>query len=240
MSNKQKLEIYELNENDMNLNYFHFTLENNLDNIIVDGLLPKIGKHATLIEKTPKVFFVKGLNNLLILFDCWINVWKKVPIVSFTYGIGSKLMKVKWFPKIFVDIYFKITKNSKLHKKNAYKIFDELLNKSVLLNLNLIERKDFDKNDIDEIKSSEYSKSHLITLGYSKEYSDIDNIVMDEWNMHTLSNIGVSADKIKLCSINGSIKMKDILLFALKKRNLNLEKVCPILYEYLKDRDFIF
>jgi len=63
---------------------------------------------------------------------------------------------------------------------------------------------------------------------------------MDEWNMHTLSNIGVSADKIKLCSINGSIKMKDILLFALKKRNLNLEKVCPILYEYLKDRDFIF
>ena len=53
----------------MNLNFFHFTWKSNLTNIEEKGLLPKKGHHAKYIEKTKKVFFVEGLDNLLILFD---------------------------------------------------------------------------------------------------------------------------------------------------------------------------
>lgn len=70
---------YRLSLGDLDSNYFHFTWKDNIESIEKSGLLPKKGKHAKYIEETEKVFFVQGLDNLLILFDCWINVYKKVP-----------------------------------------------------------------------------------------------------------------------------------------------------------------
>lgn len=61
---------YSININDINSNYFHFTSKNNIGSIEKNGLIPKIGKNAKYIEKTEKVFFVEGLDNILILFDC--------------------------------------------------------------------------------------------------------------------------------------------------------------------------
>lgn len=73
------MEKYQLTDNDMNKNYFHFTKKKNLNSIKERGLIPKIGFHAQALEETKKVFFVEGLDNLLILFDCWINVCEKYP-----------------------------------------------------------------------------------------------------------------------------------------------------------------
>lgn len=75
------MENYQISLNDIDSNYFHFTCESNLSSIEKQGLLPKKGHHAKYIEETKKVFFVQGLDNLLILFDCWINVYKKIPIL---------------------------------------------------------------------------------------------------------------------------------------------------------------
>ena len=86
------MKIYKLSLDDINLNYFHFTRRDNLDSIEKRGLLPKKGAHAKYIEETEKVFFVQGLDNLLILFDSWINVYKKIPMLpdlKVTYGLGS-------------------------------------------------------------------------------------------------------------------------------------------------------
>jgi len=60
---------YKLTTSDITSNYFHFTANYNLESIEKKGLIPKIVKHAKYIEKTKKVFFVEGLDNLLILFD---------------------------------------------------------------------------------------------------------------------------------------------------------------------------
>lgn len=239
------MKYYNLTLDDMNENYFHFTKSQNLDSIKIKGLLPKKGKHAKFIEESNKVFFIKGLDNLLILFDCWINVNKKIPIIkksksNLIYGTCSKLMKSKYFPMIFVDIWFKLIKTSKRHKEFSYKIFDEILEESVLLNLDIKENIDFKFNDIDEIKSQNLKKRHLIILGYSKKYSDMDSNKMDEWNLHTLSNHGISSKKISLCYINNSCKMKDILLFALKNTKIDLKDICPVLYDYLVNRKIYF
>lgn len=233
------MDKYKLDLNDVNYNFFHFTQKRNLDSIKENGLIPKIGAHAKYLEKTPKVFFVEGLDNLLILFDCWINVYAKIPLFPITYGLGSKCLRFKYFPKFIADIYFKWTTVNKSHKKYAHQVFDQLLEECILLNLDLKEGLDFNSNDQDEIKTRGYRKSHLIIMGYSEAYSDMDSTCMDKWNMHTLSEHGIPKDKIKLCYINDSCKMMDILMFALNHTGLNLEKICPVLYEYLESRNLL-
>ena len=231
---------YKITIDDIQKNYFHFTWQSNLDSIKEKGLTPRKGNHAKYIEETNKVFFVEGLDNLLILFDCWINVYKRIPIFKDTnpiYKVCSYLMRSKYFPSFFVDLYFKLTKNLKYHKKKSYKIFDDLINNCILLNLNIKEDIDFSKQDIDEIKSRGFKKRHLIELGYSEKYSDMNSNKMDNWNLHTYSNHGITPNKIKLCYIDDSYLIKDLLLFILKNTTINLEELCPVLCDYLKSRN---
>lgn len=227
---------YKISLNDIDSNYFHFTWESNLSSIEEKGLLPKKGKHAKYIEETEKVFFVQGLDNLLVLFDSWINVYKKIPLLSslkIIYGLCSKFMRSKYFPMFLVDFYFMLIKNSKRHKKYAYKIFDKLLDECVLLHLDLEENIDFNFSDIDQIKARGYRKRHLIELGYSEKYSDMNSNKMDNWNLHTLTNKGINPSKLKLCSINKSTNIRNILNYILKNTKLDLKDICPNLYDYL-------
>lgn len=98
------MEKYTLSLKNMDSNYFHFTWKSNLDSIEQKGLVPRKGGHAKYIEKTKKVFFVQGLDNLLILFDCWINVYKKIPPVpqsTIAHNLGSKAMRSKKVSNVF-------------------------------------------------------------------------------------------------------------------------------------------
>ncbi len=92
---------YNLSLNDITSNYFHFTKKSNLESISTTGLLPKISFHAQSLEDTKKVFFVQGLDNLLILFDCWINVCEKYPLFPGMFNLGTKVMKYKWIFQIY-------------------------------------------------------------------------------------------------------------------------------------------
>lgn len=224
---------YKITIQDIEHNYFHFTSKNNLHSIEQNGLIPKIGKHAKFLEKTKKVFFVEGLDNLLILFDCWINCFYYVPKIPFIYALGACFIRQKWFPQFIADVYFGVLKKTKIHKNRAYKIFDKVLSESVLLKLDLKENIDFRVNDVDEIKCRNYKRKHLELMGYSKRYSSLENNYMDKWNMHCISDHVIDSDKIKLCYLNNSYKLKDIFNYAVKETRLNLENTCPILYDYL-------
>lgn len=79
---------YILSQKDLNSNYFHFTDKKNLESIKSKGLVPNIGANAKNIEQTKKVFFVEGLDNLVILFDCWINALYYIPVIPFIYKLG--------------------------------------------------------------------------------------------------------------------------------------------------------
>lgn len=214
---------YKLSLNDMNSNYFHFTRKSNLKSIDNKGLLPKISFHAMSLEDTKKVFFVQGLDNLLILFDCWIHVCGKYPLIPGIFNLGTKIMRYRWFPKSIINAYFKYTEYNKLHEFVAYKYFDRFLKNYVLLNLTIEEELDFSFEDIDQIKGKEYPREYLIKGGYSPTYSDLDTIKMDKWNLHTFSNHGIDSSKLKLCYINKSCKMTDILNFAFNNTKLNIK-----------------
>lgn len=233
------MNIYEISLNDINSHYFHFTKKKNLDSIIEKGLIPKKSFHAQSSEVTKKVFFVEGLDNLLILFDCWINVCEKYPHIPGLFNLGTKIRGKNKISKGIINVYFKWTELNKLHKFVAYKYFDWYLKNYILLNIDIKKGIDFDFNDIDQIKAKGYDKDYLIKAGYSPKYSDLDSIKMDKWNLHTLSEHGVKSDKIKICYVNDSYKMSDILNYALNNTNLDIKNVCPVLYGYLKNRKII-
>lgn len=154
---------------------------------------------------------------MLILFDCWINCYYYIPKIRFIYILGTRLLRQRCFLQIIADIYFVVLKKTKLYKKRAYKIFDKVLNESVLLKLDLKENIDFKYNDIDEIKSRNYQKKHLELMGDSKRYSSLEN---NYRNIHCISNHTINSDKIKLCYLNNSYKLKDIFCYATKKLHL--------------------
>lgn len=233
------MEKYQLTINDINENYFHFTKKRNLDSIQNKGLIPKIGFHAQALEVTKKVFFVEGLDNLLILFDCWINVCEKYPHIPGLFNIGSAIMRYNWFPKIIINAYFKYTELNKFHTFIAYKYFDIFLKKFILLNVEIEQEIDFSFDDIDQIKNKNYRKEYLIKAGYSPLYSNLESSKMDKWNLHTFSGHGISFDKIKICYINDSYSMFDVLMFALKNTKIDIENVCPVLWKYLNSRKLI-
>lgn len=253
MAGENSMEKYKIGIDDIKNNYFHFTNKNNFESIKSKGLVPKKGHHAEFIEKSEKVFFVQGLDNMLILFDSWINVYLKIPKLfckktgpqrnretkgtRFIYKWGAKAMSSKYFPMFLVDIYFLAIKNNKNHKMRAYDLFDEILKESILFNLNITPGVEFLESDLDEIKSKGYRRRHLIELGYSKKYSNVYSCEMEKWNMHTLTNHGIDESKLKLCSINGSVKLQDIFVFILENTKLDVENICPVLFGYLEDRN---
>lgn len=227
-----EIEKYNISLEDIKLNYFHFTPKCNLESISNNGLLPNIGKNAKYLEKTKKIFFVEGLDNLLILFDCWINVYYYMPTLPFIYTLGSYFLRQKWFPQFIADGYFGVLKKTKIHKKRAYKVFDRL-NESIMLKLNLEEKIDFKYSDIDEIKSRNYKKRHLELMGYSEKYSSLDQNSMDKWNLHCFSNYTINSDKIKLCYIQDSCELKDIFKYVIENTTIDLKNICPVLFGYL-------
>lgn len=112
--------------------------------------------------------------------------------------------------------------------------------KYILLNLNIKESQDFSFDDIDQIKNRGYYQiEYLIKGGYSPIYSDLESKKMEPWNLHTFSNHGIDSSKIKICCVNHSYKMIDLLKYALKNTNLDIEKVCPVLWKYLKNRKLV-
>ncbi len=112
-----------------------------------------------------------------------------------------------------------------------------MLNESILLNLNLEEGVDFKYDDIDEIKSKSYQKRHLKLMGYSEKYSSLINNNMDKWNLHCITNHIITSNKINLAYIKNSYKMDDIFQYAIQNTTIDIEKICPVLFDYLTNKN---
>ena len=53
--------------------YYHFTKTKDLESILQNGLIPKVGENAKGVEDSNKVFFSKGKEGVLKLIDVWIR-----------------------------------------------------------------------------------------------------------------------------------------------------------------------
>lgn len=209
--------------------FFHYTNKDNLDSIFKKGLIPRIGKNASFIETSEKVFFTKGAKGILVLVDVWIKWLVLRPKNNFIYGVGAFLMQQRWFPKIIIDILWSNWIKSESRTKRACKKLNKVLDKSVFLSLALEKNIDYKEEDLDEVKQRSFRKDWLDYI-YSYDKGLI-NKKMDYWNMHTLTGKVIEPSKIRLVRLEEKTNANEILKYIVKNTNYDLDEL-PFLNEY--------
>lgn len=234
LDNYQVIDIKDLPKN----TYFHYTSIDNLDSIFASGLKPLIGDNAMGIEKSKKVFFTIGINNSLTLMDSWIRwmIGKSIATVFGNklskpiYKFGTFLIKFKIFH--FISTFLvKCELKTPFIKKKEYKNLKNILDNSIYLSLDLEYNIDYSLDDIDEVKAGKFDKN-LVQLMYNN--SDIEDIHMEYWNMHTFSNRVIAPEKLHLIKDGTSSKASDILEYMRKNTEIKIKKDLPYLYGYFK------
>lgn len=210
--------------------FFHYTSKENLNNIIKNGLEPRIGKNSLYVEKSKKVFFAQGEKGVLTLMDVWLK-WlnSKCGMSNQIYFIGTFYMRMPLCIKLIPNY---IVQKSLKNKKKHIKVFNELriiLDNSVFLILDLKENIDFSYNDIDEVKNSYYES--FLKLLYPST-SDLKNKKMEYWNMHTYSNKLIEFEKVSLLKDKNEYSASKILANLIKNNILYVKENLPFLYEY--------
>lgn len=235
----KNIKIKDIKDIDTKFAFFHYTNMTNLENIDEVGLLPKIGDNATGIEKTEKIFFAIGDKGVFSIMDSWIR-WLIAKRLTDLPGSKADIPFYRFcsfvmhFPILSTIANFAtwIEFKIKPFKIKSFKIMKDILDTCVFFALDLEEEKDFSYQDIDEVKSQNYNRKTLKKV-YAKMHK-IDSKKMDYWNMHTLSNVSISTDKITLIKKDNSYKGLDILLWMVKNTKLDLKVLAPYFYEFLK------
>ena len=222
--------IKDISQIEIDNTFFHYTAKENLNNIIKNGLEPRIGKNSLYVEKSKKVFFAKGEKGVLTLMDDWLK-WlnSKCGMSNQIYFIGTFYMRMPLCIKLIPNY---IVQKSLKNKKKHIKVFNELrliLDNSVFLILDLKENIDFSYNDIDEVKNSYYES--FLKLLYPST-SDLKNKKMEYWNMHTYSNKLIEFEKVSLLKYKNEYSASKILANLIKNNILYVKENLPFLYEY--------
>lgn len=222
--------IKDISQIEIDNTFFHYTAKENLNNIIKNGLEPRIGKNSLYVERSKKVFFAKGEKGVLTLMDVWLK-WlnSKCGMSNQIYFIGTFYMRMPLCIKLIPNY---IVQKSLKNKKKHIKVFNELrliLDNSVFLILDLKENIDFSYNDIDEVKNSYYES--FLKLLYPST-SDLKNKKMEYWNMHTYSNKLIEFEKVSLLKDKNEYSASKILANLIKNNILYVKENLPFLYEY--------
>ncbi len=222
--------IKDISQIEIDNTFFHYTAKENLNNIIKNGLEPRIGKNSLYVEKSKKVFFAKGEKGVVTLMDVWLK-WlnSKCGMSNQIYFIGTFYMRMPLCIKLIPNY---IVQKSLKNKKKHIKVFNELkliLDNSVFLILDLKENIDFSYNDIDEVKNSYYES--FLKLLYPST-SDLKNKKMEYWNMHTYSNKLIEFEKVSLLKDKNEYSASKILANLIKNNILYVKENLPFLYEY--------
>ena len=185
----------DIEEIDFNNSYFHFFLTANYDSIMSNGLEARIGENAKGAELSPKIFFSKGAKGILEICNVWIQWTMYKMIVSDVrkslgdsrvtnqeYKIAREMMKSGNVP------------NYEQYMTRAVESLKNGFSSSSYVSLDIHDGEEFRSDDIDEIKHKERDKEFL-SIMYMKKINEGDE-TMESWNMHTLSGVGISKDKI--------------------------------------------
>ena len=220
----------DISEINLEHSYFHYTNKQNLYTIFKNGLEPRIGENSLYVEKTPKVFFVEGEKGIITIMDVWLKwLTSKSSCNKFIYWFGTMYMRIpfciKCVPNYIVKRNLKDTKKrNKVYEKMKY-----ILDNSIFLVLNLTPKEDFDYNDVDEVKNTYYES--FLKLLYPSD-SDIKNVKMEYWNMHTYSGKVIPPKKIFILMDKNNYCANTILTKIIENNIDYIKKNYDFLYEY--------
>lgn len=207
-----KIDIKDIN-NDA---FLHFTDKENIKSIALNGLVPRVGKNSINIENSAKIFFVKGLKNVLKNHDVWLK-W------AMNRMFGSLALEKEEDYQIKISLWIKeyLSKEYLIDEEKKEKLFLKMymeMKNRVFLHLALEENVDYKIDDYDDVKIRFINNNSEIDYLFFKEMygndSKLNSIIMDEWNMHTLRDKVIEKEKISILVSNDNILSElDVLLY---------------------------
>ena len=225
----------------------HFTHKNNYSEIKKEGLIPLIGENSKGIEKSPKIFFSKGIDGALEVSEVWLRLLlNKIFGQSDILGLYQNLSKLEkkevmnnWYNELFSGNFIKDFEKKQILFDYYYKDLEE----RIYLLFDIIDKKEYDSQAIDENKETiingDSEFKYKITNILYGNFSNIDNPIVEKWNMHTIPNISIGKEKIKqIVTKEGEEDVLSIIIDMYENYNGKLNGV-PLLdgfIEYTKQR----
>lgn len=218
----EKVIIDDLDEDSL----YHFTIKNNIETIEQEGLLPKIGENSINIENTQKVFFSKGELGIIKVTEVWLR-W----LMNRIFGVNDRLdlyknlseeenkERISSWTKEYLSKEF-LNDNAK--KEKLFEYFYDYLQNRTYLNLDIKEGLEYDPKSNDENKINLTNNTDPVRTLFAKvtygEFSDFSTTIMDDWNMHTYSGVGIDRTKIKqVITKDGKEDMLSVVLYLYDK-----------------------
>lgn len=245
----KKINISEMNYDELEKMFFHYTWKHNFYSINETGLQAGIGKNSEGIDKKPSIFFSSGVEAALQTWDVWLK-WR-LNRMNNPLWQGKTEEEIKQIHEIFNSgqathkQYFEYKKWEDEYLSGAYKdnpeILQELfeyqfeeLSHSIYLSFDLKEGQDYVLDQVDHKKENNlpnkdnpHSKSYAFFRVMYGDYTDYSSTVMDKWNMQTIPGreITIPASKIvQLTTRDGKEDVWSILNEFYKMYKANVPK----------------
>ena len=226
---------------------FHHHPKKFFEYVDENGIPAAIGENAIGVEKNPKIFFSKGIDGMLKLWDVWIK-WEmkhafdgKNKYDIFDSPKEKDTWQKYWDANFPTNANYEQIKNffENFPKEQKEKFYDAFIPKMIEeYDYYLLDIKDgveYDSNDIDEGKQKlkdefdsinpndyphkfeaikETNKAKALYGSFSRQ-----DLITDDWNMHTKPYTDVSKDKItQVTTSDGKTDALSILIEMYDKR----------------------
>lgn len=173
--------------------FFHFDARS-IEFIETNGFPADIGPDSKNAETNPKVFFSTGIKGILEIMDVWL-IWRMNKDHNMSPG---------WQKEFLSEQYLEDEEKKNKTFSNMY----DWLRERRYFKLSLTEGEDYIDGDIDEAKQSAIedrincAKRNMASWKYDflkqmyKGKIRHNNEKVEDWNLHTIVNVGVQPEKI--------------------------------------------
>jgi hypothetical protein len=217
--------------------FFHYSWKKFLESYDRYGMKPTIGANSEGIDPEVSIFFSKGIEGVLELWDVWLkwrlnrqnnpqyrgNSSKEIQenIKMFLAGTINEKEKKQWYYWMETFINDKYLEDNYILEKLYEFEYNEMLNSDYFI-INLKENKEFIYNQIDIKKhwAMENAKKfgrgiNPMTLKQYGQYSDFSTEIVDKWNMQTIpgKEILIDSSRIKRVNVNGKNDVYSIIKY---------------------------
>lgn len=243
--NIKDLDITNLSMQELENLLYHFASDDYLESYDINGMKPVIGENSHGIDKEESIFFSKGLEACLELWDVWLK-WRlnrlnnpmhkgktqeerDANIERFQRGDITDEERKQWYYWInsFRNMEFL---NRKELLQNLFDYQLEEMKKSDYLTLDLIRGEEYVDDQIDQkkleaINKGKYDLMQVVMYG---KYSNLNSKIADKWNLQTIpgKKIVIPPERLKRLKANNKFDVYSIVEFMYDKykKEIPIEK----------------
>ena len=238
--NIEYLDINNMTLEELNSKFFHFCSNNYSNAFDTVGIKPRIGKNSVGLDTEPSIFFSKGVEGILEVWDVWFK-WKLNRLYNPLHNQNAKEEDIiNWYYYYTNKEFYN---NEEILSGTFDHMIEEMENSSYYL-LDLIENEEFKYDQIDHKKVEAIKNAKIngrinpMTQIMYGEYSRFDTPIVDKWNMQTIpgKDITITPDRIKVLCADGKTDVMTILLNLYERyQNESINKVdLPMLDKFVE------